>query len=158
MYLPSEEHRRRPVPAKSQKESAPKLCGDHSCRITKRIHPKIMWRQFPPNLKKNPLKKSVEAAPAKSQMDGGTDRLNNKKNLRKPLAQKIPSGFLTTLGNQNQGGSGQEKRDGISTYATLHLLPASLFTFSEHHGRPKYSGALCRVWQGRRWPQDVQIM
>ncbi len=42
------------VPAESQKESAPKFLGGSSRRISKRIHPLILWRQFPPNLKKNP--------------------------------------------------------------------------------------------------------
>jgi hypothetical protein len=40
------------VSAESLKESAPKLCGDSSHRIYKRICPKTLWRQFPPNLKK----------------------------------------------------------------------------------------------------------
>jgi hypothetical protein len=49
------------VPSESQNESAPKFC--------KRIRPKILWRQFPPNLKKNPPQNSVEAVPAKSQQE-----------------------------------------------------------------------------------------
>ncbi len=40
------------VPTKSQKESALKLCWGRSRRISKRIHPKIMLRQFLLNLKK----------------------------------------------------------------------------------------------------------
>jgi hypothetical protein len=39
------------VPTKSQKESNPKLHGGSSCQISKRICPKIMCRQFSPNLK-----------------------------------------------------------------------------------------------------------
>ena len=57
------------VPAKSQKESAPKFCGGSSRQISKRIRPKILLRQFLPNLKKNPPQNSVEAAPAKSQKE-----------------------------------------------------------------------------------------
>ena len=45
------------VPTKYRKEIAPKFCGGKSCPISKRIQPKIMWRQFPPYLKKNPLQK-----------------------------------------------------------------------------------------------------
>ena len=64
------------VPATSQKESTPKFCGGgshkskkespqnsvevHSYgRISKRIRPQILWRQFPPNLKKNQFTNSV---------------------------------------------------------------------------------------------------
>ena len=68
------------APAVSQKESAPqfcggssrqilKICGVSSRRISKRIRPKILWRQFPPNLKKNPPQNSVEAVPAESQKE-----------------------------------------------------------------------------------------
>jgi hypothetical protein len=59
------------VPATSQKESTPKFCGGsfhkskkespqnsvevHSYnQISKRFHPQILWRQFPPKPKKNP--------------------------------------------------------------------------------------------------------
>ena len=35
------------VPAESQKESAPKFYGGSSHQISKRIRPKILWRQFP---------------------------------------------------------------------------------------------------------------
>jgi hypothetical protein len=38
-------------------------------KISKRIRSKILWRQFPPHLKKNPLQNSVEAVPAKSQKE-----------------------------------------------------------------------------------------
>ncbi len=41
------------VPADSQEKSAPKL----------------LWRQFPPNLKKNPPQKYVEAVPAETQKE-----------------------------------------------------------------------------------------
>jgi hypothetical protein len=37
--------------------------------MSKRIHPKILWRQFLPNLKKNPPPKSIEAVPDKSQKE-----------------------------------------------------------------------------------------
>ncbi len=78
------------VPALSQKESTPKLCGGSSPQISKRFRPKILWRQFPPilkknspknsvdqilwrqfppNLKKNPPLNSVEAVPANSQKE-----------------------------------------------------------------------------------------
>ena len=57
------------VPAESQKESAPKLCGGSFPRVSKTIRPKIMWRQFPPNLKKNPPQNYVEAVPVKSQKE-----------------------------------------------------------------------------------------
>ena len=43
------------VPAESQKESAQTFCRGSSHQISKRIRPKILWRQFPPNLKKNDL-------------------------------------------------------------------------------------------------------
>ena len=42
------------VPVKSQKESAPKLCGGSCHQILKRIRPKIMWRELPHYLEKNP--------------------------------------------------------------------------------------------------------
>jgi hypothetical protein len=57
------------VPATSQKESTPKFCGGSSRQISKRIRPKILWRQYPPHLKKNQLQNSVEAFPAKSQKE-----------------------------------------------------------------------------------------
>jgi hypothetical protein len=57
------------VPAESQKESTPKYCGGSSRRISKRIRKKILWSQFPPNLKKNPQKNSVEPVPAESQKE-----------------------------------------------------------------------------------------
>ena len=38
----------------------PVVRGGRSRRISKRIHSKILWRQFPPHLKKNPTKNSVE--------------------------------------------------------------------------------------------------
>ncbi len=49
--------------SRSQKESTPKFCGDSSHQISKRIRPIILWRQFPPNLEKNPPQNSVEAVP-----------------------------------------------------------------------------------------------
>ena len=49
------------VPATSQKESAPKFCGGSFRYISKRIQPKILWRQFPPHLKKNPTQNFVGA-------------------------------------------------------------------------------------------------
>ena len=79
MFPPAESQKNSPqnsveaIPAESQKESnlkfcggsyvpsrriskefTPKFCGGDSRRISKRIQPKILWRQFPPNLKKNP--------------------------------------------------------------------------------------------------------
>ena len=39
------------IPAESQNESIPKLCGGSSLQISKRIHSKNLWRQLPPNLK-----------------------------------------------------------------------------------------------------------
>ena len=68
------------VLAKSQKESAPKICGGSYRQITKRIPPPILWRQFLPNHKKNPPPKSVESVPAESQKEftpkicGGSSR------------------------------------------------------------------------------------
>ena len=67
------------VPAKSQKRIRPKRGSSHLISkrirpksgsphlISKRIHLKIMWRQFPLNLKKNPPQNYGEAIPAKSQ-------------------------------------------------------------------------------------------
>ena len=57
------------VPAESQKEFTPKFCGVSSRRISKRIRIKILWRQFPPNLKKNPPPNYVESIPAESQKE-----------------------------------------------------------------------------------------
>jgi hypothetical protein len=57
------------VTATSQKESPPKFCGGSYRHISKRIHSKILPRQFPPHLKKNPLQNSVEAVPAASQKE-----------------------------------------------------------------------------------------
>ena len=48
------------VPAKSQKESTKKFCGASSRQISKRIRPKILWRQFPPISKR---KKKYEIKP-----------------------------------------------------------------------------------------------
>jgi len=100
---------RRPVP-NLQKESIPKLCGGGSPQISKRIH-RI-------------------AAPAESQRTVGRTDSTTKKTLGN-LGTKNTTRFFNHTGESKSGGSGQEKRDGISTYATLHLLPASLFTCSE---------------------------
>ena len=45
------------VRTEPQKESAKKLCGGSSRQISKRIRPKILWRQFPLYLKKNDVEK-----------------------------------------------------------------------------------------------------
>jgi len=102
------------VPATSQKESTPKLCGGSSRHISKRIHSKILWRQFnsrhiskriqlkilrrqfPPHLKKNPLQYSVEAVPATSQKQstpkfcGGSSRHISKRIQLKILRRQFP--------------------------------------------------------------------
>ena len=87
------------VLAESQKESAPKFCGGSYRRISKRIRPKILWSQFPPNHKKNPPQKSVEAVPAKSQKEstpkncGGSYRQISKRICPKNLWKQ----FLSNL-------------------------------------------------------------
>ena len=85
------------VPAKYQKESTPMLCGGSSHRISKRIHPNVMWRQFPPNLKKNPPQNYVVVVPAKSQKEstpklcGGSSRRISKRIHPKIMWRQFPS-------------------------------------------------------------------
>jgi hypothetical protein len=64
--------------------------------MSKRIHSKILWRQFPPHLKKKPLQNSEEAAPATSQKEttpkfcGGSSRHISKRIRSKILRRQFP--------------------------------------------------------------------
>jgi hypothetical protein len=84
--------------ATSQKESTPKFCGGSSRHISKRIHSKILWRKFPPHLKKNPLQNSVKEVPATSQKGsnpkfcgGIVVPLNLKKNPLPNSVEAVPA-------------------------------------------------------------------
>jgi hypothetical protein len=76
-------------------------------------------------------KESTELQPPPNLNGRWDGQTQQPKKPSETFGTKITIRFFNHTGESKSGGSGQEKRDGISTYATLHLLPASLFTCSE---------------------------
>jgi hypothetical protein len=78
----------------SQKESASKFCGGSSRHISKRIHSKILWRRFPPNLKKESTQNSVEVlVPAEYQKESAPKFCGcNSYQISKRIRPKITMG------------------------------------------------------------------
>ena len=99
------------VPAVSQKESAPKFYVEAvPTESQKEFFLKIMWRQFPPNLKKNFPPNSVESVPAESQKEStpkicGGSSCRISKRIHPKSLEEVPTKYQkTTCKGQNPGG------------------------------------------------------
>ena len=95
--------------------------GDQ-CQISKKNPSQKYVEAVLPKYKKNPQNCSPRRI-SNGRWDGQTQQ---PKKPSETFGTKNTIRFFNHTGESKSGGSGQEKRDGISTYATLHLLPASL--------------------------------